>query len=520
MTPVTDPAILAQLNSDGAGKPISDPALLQQLNSAEPSNSQALGYEQAVGNFLANAAQPGVWLGKKLGLDMSQFEQGQHLLRNPAHDANVQPGGVGKFVGSLPGYVGTSFLGPVGSGLIGGALNSEAGTPLGVAADAGLSAAGGKATDLLLKGASKVIAPQLKPAVQKLMDAKIPLTPGQTLGGTAKTIEDKLTSWPIVGSMIGNAQRNSVNGFNKAVLNSALEPIGKTLPPGMEAGREAVDHVADTIGKQYDLILPKMSGAIDQQFQSDLGNIGQNAIGSGAKQDTLDRFKNILQAQIIDRADPTTGQLSGEALKAAQQNLGAIGRKMAASQDADTQQLGDLVMDAHGAFNDMLARNNPGYAGDLAAANKAYAQYVRIRKAAGALGSKDGMFSAPQYANAVKASDSSAGRGNYARGKAFMQDLSDPANQVLPSTVPDSGTAGRGLMAAMLTGGIPLLPKVAVPAAAIAGLYTQPGQTAARYVLGGSRPAWAPAAANAVNNSRIPLSILASGLPRLVTPQN
>lgn len=83
MTPVSDPAILAQLNGAAPAsavsaapgmQPVTDPAILAQLNGPQPT-SQALGFEQGVGNFLANAAQPAIWAGKKLGFATDQLVQ-------------------------------------------------------------------------------------------------------------------------------------------------------------------------------------------------------------------------------------------------------------------------------------------------------------------------------------------------------------------------------------------------------------------------------------------------------------
>jgi hypothetical protein len=79
-----------------------------------------------------------------------------------------------------------------------------------------------------------------------------------------------------------------------------------------------------------------------------------------------------------------------------------------------------------------------------------------------------------------------------------------------------AGVVGRGLMALMeraLEGGNLLSPDVLVPAGAgLAGAipYTPLGQRAAQAILM-SRPAWAPAAANAVRNVGGLLMRLAAG---------
>lgn len=533
-----------------------------------PETSQSLGFEQGVGNFLANATRPAAFVADKLGIPTDWLKQSQDILRNPQLDWHKDaggnlvsapkpgpqqvPGGIGKFVGTLPGAIGLSMtgMGPLAAGGLTGMLASEKTDPTGrlvqpSATDTGvqglLGAVTGKGTDLALQGAGQVISPVLSPAVQRLMQARIPLTPGQTLGGIVQSLENKATSLPLVGDLISSAQRNSVVGFNRAVANDALHEIGQTAPANVAAGRALNNHVGQAISDHYDSILPHMTGVLDPTLQADINTIAQNAIGQGAKQETLDRFNNIIRAQLNARGQPgmvpsylihpvAPGQtlpstmvpaqvLTGDALKIAQQNLGRIGRQHASATDGDAQQLGDLVIQAQAAFNRMLERTNPSQAASLRAANAAFARYARMRQAGSALGNKDGVFTPAQFSNAVKAGDASAGKGAYAGGNALMQDLSDSASQVLPSTVPDSGTTGRAILAALVSGGAHFNPYGAAGLAATGALYTQPGQAAARMLLSGARPAWAPAVRAGINRARVPASVLSAVLAAQTDPK-
>lgn len=494
-------------------------AELESRSSAAPpqETSQTLGLGRAVGNFLANATQPAISIGEAVGIPMGWAKDSQKILRNPPNPTNAKPGAIGEFVGSIPGYVAGGLAGgPFTGGAIGAGLNSRSDSLPGVAADMALGGVLGKGSDMVMAGAQKLIAPQLAPAVQKLMAAKIPLTPGQTLGGMAKNFEDKAVSIPILGNLISRGQKNATEGFNTAVLNDALKPIGKMLPAGKSSGREAIDHVAKTIGAEYDALLPKMTGTLDAQLQQEVNTIGQNAIGEGATKDIVDRFQNVIKAQLLARAP--NGTLNGAQLKMAQEQLNKVGSNFASSADGNDRLLGSMILDANESFNNMLLRNNPQYADALKSANAAWAKYSRIRRAGSALGNADGVFTAAQYSNAVKALDKSVDKGNYARGKALNQDLADAAKEVLPNSVPNSGTSDRAMAAALpalLTGAVPFAPNLAVPALAASALYTRPGQAAMRGLLGGPRPAWAPAAANAVGRARLPLSLLASSVPTL-----
>jgi hypothetical protein len=60
------------------------------------------------------------------------------------------------------------------------------------------------------------------------------------------------------------------------------------------------------------------------------------------------------------------------------------------------------------------------------------------------------MFTPAQLAQAVRAQDTSVGKGASATGQALMQDLAEQGTNILGSKVPDSGTAGR---LALLGGG-------------------------------------------------------------------
>lgn len=312
---------------------------------------------------------------------------------------------------------------------------------------------------------------------RNLISRGITLTPGQMFGNAAKTWEDKLTSIPILGDIIKGGQRASNKSFNQERYRDALEPLGVTLPKGTQAGRAGVDTVADTIDQHYNNLLPQMVAGVDHGLITDLNTVRQNMLGNGARPDDVTRFNNIWDHNFSSRLSGNSN-MNGQAMKDAQSDLTKITKDMMSSDNAGDRQIGQGLLGARQAMNDMLVRWNPGMADQLADINKAYARYATIRQAASALGAKDGVFSAPQFANAVRTADKSAGKGNYARGQAYGQDVSDSANLVLPSQVPDSGTTGRMLAALMMGGAASFEPSVAAGSAALSSLYTRPGMRA------------------------------------------
>jgi hypothetical protein len=163
-----------------------------------------------------------------------------------------------------------------------------------------------------------------------------------------------------------------------------------------------------------------------------------------------------------------------------------------------------VLDDLNQSVQDLVQRSNPKFATRLKAINTGYANYVRVRRAASSAGAVDGVFTPAQLSAGVRGSDTSVGKGAYARGDALMQDLSDAGKSVLPSKIPDSGTPERLLWAlGSLGAGFHFNP--AIPAAQLgaASLYTRPGTAIVRHALT-SRPVWAPAARNAIERYSAP----------------
>jgi len=341
-------------------------------------------------------------------------------------------------------------------------------------------------TTALAKQAGNVIqkAPKvpLSNEVRLLQNSGVRLTSGQRAGGLLKAIEDKSTSIPIVGDAINAARSRGINDFNVSVGNEVLASLGTKVPKNVSVGRDLVNHVYDTIGQSYDNVLPQMTGVIDNDFTTGLSSALSKASllpASKAKQ-----VSNILDDIINKRAvnGIVDGQQNKEIMRRLTKNANTYGKSL----DPDQQLMGEIFSDVKSEYSAMLGRNNaPDLAQKLKDTDLAFAKYVRLEKAAGAVGNEKGIFTPAQLQSAVKSSDNSVRRGAFAKGDALLQDLSEAGKMVLPSKVPDSGTAGRALWAlgALGTGGAAamaapaIIPGLALGALA-AGSYTRPGQYA------------------------------------------
>lgn len=354
--------------------------------------------------------------------------------------------GFGKFAGEATATAPLAALrgGAAVQGLVGGALLSEQSDPVGILKDAGLGALAGGATAGLLRAGSRLANPEpVSDELRTLINAGIKVDPGQvarsrgTRAGAAEATRiDKLTSSPFVGEDIIADRQGTMQDFARATINRSLEPIGGQLPDNVGVGRKAVQWAGNKLSDAYDALLPKLSAVGDNQFLNDISTIHADA--QMLAPDRVTQFNNTLQG--LGRFFQNGQALDGQALKAIDTRLGERVRRLSASQDADQQDLGDMFQSVRDAVHDMLARQNPGYAGDLQAINKGWKGLVQVEKASA---NSKAQITPAGYSQAVRQSSDTTRRRGYSRGEALNQDLSDAASEILPSEVPDSGTAGR-----------------------------------------------------------------------------
>lgn len=328
----------------------------------------------------------------------------------------------------------------------------------------------GAATVPVGNALGRMIAPNTSKEVKKLLSEGVTPTPGQVLGGASQRIEDKLMSVPLLGDAITAGRKRASEELNHAAYARALKGTGidaKALP----VGREGIEAVKEAVSKQYDDLLPKLVFKPDAQFSQDMSKLQQMATGLGQKEQA--KFQSIID-DAMAKASPN-GSMIGETYKTVESKLAAEAKRFSGSNDAYQQELGSALQETLRAMKDNLVRSNPNHAKELAQANSNYANYVRLRDAGSRAGDQSRGFSPSQLAQAVRASDKSAGKGKTASGNALMQDLSDAGVNVLNSKYPDSGTVGRALLAGGLGAGA-----IANPAFLAAGAaalpYTPSGQ--------------------------------------------
>jgi hypothetical protein len=325
------------------------------------------------------------------------------------------------------------------------------------------------------------------PQIQSLMKEGVVPTVGQILGGGYKRAEEALTSVPVLGDFIKSAQNRTMQDVNRVAFNRALTPIGEKLPEGV-MGREAVQFVSDKLDDAYGKLLPKMTVVQDAPFQQNIASL-KNMVGSGAiDPQSIKFFNNWVDNNVVNKFQGQ-GAITGQTLKQVQSDLRETISRLSASTDADQRLIGDALKETQDQVRQLVNRSNPQYAKELKAIDTGYANFKRVEKAASALGAEEGVFSPAQLQNAVKALDKSKDKREFAKGEAYMQDLSESAKTALGNKVPDSGTPYRALVGAIAAAGgagAAGFPSVATALGALAAsplLYSKAGQNALATLL-------------------------------------
>jgi hypothetical protein len=300
-------------------------------------------------------------------------------------------------------------------------------------------------------------APMRPPSPQREISRQgVQLTPGQMMGGSAQRLEDAFTSVPVSGDAIRDAQRRGVQSFNRVAMDRVLAPIGGT---GDDVGRAGMRDTSQQVSDAYQRALGGVTVAPDQQFAQDLAGVAQTPNLPPAIRDDLGALLGDVQARLA-------GPVDGQTWKVLDADLGAAIRAADAGSATQPSQrlLRNALIELRQAVGGAMARADPQAFGAVRQADEASAVLARVREASQGQGTaaRDGIFTAGDLNRAVRGMDTSAGNRAYAQRDALLQDLAEPAMQVLPQTVPDSGTALRSAFTAspqgLIVGGVTGIP--------------------------------------------------------------
>lgn len=426
----------------------------------------------------------------------------------------------GNIVGGLiPGLGvarGVSAIAPAGtiagSALTGG-ISSGLMTPVEKPGDFGAQKAqqvmlGAALGPVIDKTVGAVVSPAVTAGAQKMRELGVNLTPGQMFGGVTQGVENLMAKFPVLGAGARSAQERSLQDFNTGVINKALSNIGETLPKD-KTGRDAIQYMYKKVDDAYENVLPKVSLGNTMGLYQGIGDTLQNfQTTNDAHRKFLNEFVQNKIVNPLSKAD-----LTGREFKNIDTELNRMVNNYKTG-NGDEKMLADALKNLQGTLRGELRAINPKDAPALDAANAAFADKVRIERAAGALGSDQGVFTPAQFEAAVKATDATARRSAFARGEARMQDIADAAKATMGRTGPVAPTLGGQEFAGI--GGLGTAAYAGYLDQTLAGLATLGGYGAAN--LGYSRPAMS--AYNALMLSARPkgASLLREALPGSVAP--
>ncbi len=355
-----------------------------------------------------------------------------------------------------------------GAGLAGGYLGQKAGNAIGSA----------------FRGVQT-------PAVQLLRDRGVPMTVGQVvgdsgnLGRSVKGVEDALTSVPGVGSIINARRMEGMEGFNRAAFETAGAPAGV---PVTATGADGIQQLRDGIGGAYDNALAGTQiDANNNAYLNDLTDLVTAAERIPNVNGASDAAIAALDARMGGAVD-ATGMIPGRNFQEAYRGLARTGRERANGDYG--HEIGQVMRQGQDALASALEAQNPGAFTAFRAANSTNRNANVLSDAVNRAKNAEAELFTPAQLNMADAGSARrlSGPMASAAGDRPFYDLAQAGQAVLPSKLPDSGTATRGLVAAGVLGGLTGSGAGAAFGDAQTGAGVGLGATLA-LAVGGSRPA-------------------------------
>lgn len=427
--------------------------------------------------------------GKDAGLD------GYRILGNVLNPANLAIGAGLPAAASMAGRVGVGALGGAASSLLNPVANGDFTDEK--LKQLAVGTAGGAAVPALTSALGRVISPAASrnPQLQALRAEGVRPTVGQSLGGAWNRGEEKLMSLPIMGDMIAKARSNALDDFNNAAINRATAPINVKV---QGTGQQAVAEAGDALSNAYTAARNKLGNfSIDQQGAQEISTV-MNMAKSLPKQEQA--AFNAVVNKIKGDISPN-GTVTSDVFKRIDSTLGKEAAKFSGAPDAYQQQLGTAFQELQRVVAENAKRANPDAAALFKAADKGWANLVRLEGASKAGMNNGGVFTPAQLQMAVRQADQSVRDRATARGTALLQDLSGPGQSVLGNKVPNSATADRLMLGAGGLGAGFINPAIPMGLLGGAALYSSPMQR-----LLGAAVASRPGSAEAIRQSLLQAS--------------
>ena len=393
------------------------------------------------------------------GFDWAELAGG---LVSPVN--RIAPGGP---AGSLGEFL--AKRGAIG-GVYGALLNPVTGENLsledvvaGKVEQAGLGALFGR----LGAGISGALTPTLKAGTKELLEAGVPVTPGQAYEGAWGGLFRQIEKLDIPTMRVNKEAINK--GFTTSIGNEVLSSIDDKLPANIQNGQQAFGYIQNKISNFYDDALTKIGNVkVDSELTTGLRNAGDDVINKlGPKQGR--EVSNFINANVTSRLK--NGTVDGTDLK----RIEEIFRKKIDSikaVDTPAEVLKQGYDDAYKAVKAFILRNDTD--GNIAKANEAWMKRARfmeaVNKNVSEISGSQGNFSPAQMARVAAKQGSPV---EAARGTAPLQAEANRALNVVGDTTDEAQKFRTLMITGKLTGlgalGL-FAPQFAVPILTASGM--------------------------------------------------
>lgn len=318
--------------------------------------------------------------------------------------------------------------------------NRTIGTLTGAAAGGAGSAIGSG----LGRVAGKAISGVVDPTRRYLADRGVPMTLGQLTGGIPQRVENRIAGLPVVGDLLKNRYRDAFEKANRAAFNEAGDSIGAGVNATGSAG---INKLRDAASGAYDNSTAGVTVPIDDIAVGGLTSAFQ--MGKSLPPDLRTRFATAISNRVRPAAGD--GSLTGDAY---QQAIRALkGYKAEAPKPGFEQDYRDALSGVQDALTGTMMRNGGAKTVEgLNNANRTWANLKVLQNAVsaaknGSASGKGEIFTGAQLNNAAERSARRAGmQGTDSRP---FYKIGNAMNDVLGDKIPDSGTAGRLVTAAL-----------------------------------------------------------------------
>ena len=403
------------------------------------------------------------------------------------------------------------LIGDVAYGSALGSGESNENRLLGAGIGAGAAGIGNVAGSKIANALGRGLRGVSDPAVNRLNAAGVPLTMGQIVGQGGRTgavvkgIEDRVSGLPIVGDIVNARRREGIEAFNQAAFDDALAPIGAQSGGIGEVG---IGNTQRAISDSYDDALSGVNLQRDEQLINDLaGRFDEAASIPGLGEQTGFSLERSV-SPFIDE----TGNITGKNFQNVQRDLARRASAFGKGQEAVGPDAAAILKGAGADFNEFAARQAPEVVPALGRSNEAYKRASILEDVVGqSAKNTDGIFTPAQLgAKAVQNTNKFGGKKASARGDRPFFELQRDAQNVLPSKIPDTGTAGRIAVPAAIGAGAYggqesglLSPEVAGLVALLAAPQTKIGQKAVQKALLNRSPGLRNAGEELLRNNRL-----------------